>query len=156
LLRENAANLVLHATADCGFNIWCLHFQVACAKGLSQAPAHIALFWGIGLVFVANPTTLQVAMTPEKLYQKVLPSVRRLDVESQSGEECVGSARIGRRCRSDSLARRRRRASVWAVCADGQRVRVIGCIHLDALRDLTLLKLEKPLMLSAEVTLEWL
>jgi S1-C subfamily serine protease len=35
--------------------------------------------------------------------------------------------------------------SVWAVFANGQRVRVIGCIDHDSLRDVALLKLEKRL-----------
>jgi S1-C subfamily serine protease len=90
---------------------------------------------------------LQAALTPEKLYQKVLPPVMTLEVESQNGEKFVGSAVLAR---ADDVAVTAwhvvaNARSVWAVFADGQREKVIGCIHQDALRDLALLKLEKPL-----------
>jgi S1-C subfamily serine protease len=98
------------------------------------------------LIFAANPTRLQAALTPEKLYQKVLPSVMTLEVESQSGEKFVGSAVLAM---ADDVAVTAwhvvaNARTVWAVFADGQRVKVIGCIHQDALRDLALLKLERP------------
>lgn len=107
---------------------------------------HLAIFWGVGLVFAFNPARLQAALTPEKLYQRVLPSVMTLEVESQSGEKFVGSAVLAM---ADDVgvtawhvvANAR---TVWAVFADGQRIKVTGCIHQDALRDLALLKLERP------------
>lgn len=107
---------------------------------------HLALAWGIFLVFAANPTKLPAALTPEKLYQTVLPSVMTLEVECQSGEKFVGSAVLAR---ADDVAVTAwhvvaNARTVWAVFADGQRVKVIGCIHQDALRDLALLKLERP------------
>ena len=85
-------------------------------------------------------------MTPEKLYHKVLPSVMTLEVESQNGEKFVGSAVLAL---ADDVAVTAwhvvaNARSVWAVYADGQRVKVTGCIHQDAVRDLALLKLEKP------------
>ena len=69
-----------------------------------------------------------------------------LEVESQSGEKLVGSAVLAR---ADDVAVTAwhvvaNARTVWAVFADGQRVKVIGCIHQDALRDLALLKLERP------------
>jgi S1-C subfamily serine protease len=107
---------------------------------------HLALCLGGCLVFMANPTRLQAALTPEKLYQKVLPSVMTLEVESQSGEKFVGSAVLAR---ADDVAVTAwhvvaNARTVWAVFADGQRMKAIGCIHQDALRDLALLKLERP------------
>ena len=115
-------------------------------RSVMTMKSHRALGLVVCLVFAANPTRLQAALTPEKLYQKVLPSVMTLEVESQSGEKFVGSAVLAL---ADDVA-----VTAWhvvadartvcAVYADGQRVKVVGCIHQDALRDLALLKLEKP------------
>jgi len=107
---------------------------------------HLALGWGICLVFAANPTSLSAALTPEKLYQRVLPSVMTLEVENQSGEKFIGSAVLAL---ADDVAVTAwhvvaNAQTVWAVFADGQRLKVIGCIHQDASRDLALLKLERP------------
>jgi len=108
--------------------------------------SHLALGLVVCLVFAANPTRLPAALTPEKLYQKVLPSVMTLEVESQCGEKFVGSAVLAL---ADDVAVTAWHVvadarTVWAIYADGQRVKVIGCIHQDASRDLALLKLEKP------------
>ena len=108
--------------------------------------SQLALGFMVWMAFAANPTTLHAALTPEKLYQKVLPSVMTLEVESQSGEKFIGSAVVAL---ADDVAVTAWHVvadarSVWAVYADGQRVKVIGCVHQDALRDLALLKLEKP------------
>ena len=70
-----------------------------------------------------------------------------LEVKNQSGESFVGSAVLAL---ADDVALTAWHVvadahSVWAVFADGQRVKVIGCIDHDGLRDLALLKLEKPL-----------
>lgn len=99
----------------------------------------------VWLALAVTPTALLAELTPEKLYQKVLPSVMTLEVESQSGEKFVGSAVLAL---ADDVA-----LTVWhvvadarsvsAVFADGQRVKVIGCIQHDGVRDLALLKLEK-------------
>ncbi len=107
---------------------------------------HLAICWVVGLLFAVNPTGLQAALTPEKLYQKVLPSVMTLEVESQSGERFVGSAVLAR---ADDVAVTAWHVVadarvVWAVFADGQRMKVTGCLHQDASRDLALLKLERP------------
>ena len=115
-------------------------------RKLMTGRSHLALFLGVGLIFASNPTTLQAAMTPEKLYHKVLPSVMTLEVESQNGEKFVGSAVLAL---ADDVAVTAwhvvaNARSVWAIYADGQRVKVTGCIHQDAVRDLALLKLEKP------------
>src|ERR1039458_7346831 len=108
--------------------------------------SHLAFCLVACLVFAVNPTRLQAALTPEKLYQKVLPSVMTLEVECQSGEKFLGSAVLAL---ADDVAVTAWHVvadarTVWAVYADGQRVQVIGCIQHDALRDLALLKLEKP------------
>lgn len=68
-----------------------------------------------------------------------------LEVENQIGEKFVGSAVLAL---ADDAALTAWHVvadarSVWAVFADGQRVKVIGCIHHDGARDQALLKLEK-------------
>lgn len=88
------------------------------------------MFWlSLGLALAVTPG-LHAALTPEKLYQKVLPSVMTLEVENQTGEHFVGSAVLA--LANDVavtawhvVADAR---SVWAVFADGQRGRVTGCI----------------------------
>jgi hypothetical protein len=105
-------------------------------------------FWlGLWLVNACAPAGLHAALTPEKLYQKVLPSVMTLEVKSQSGEKFIGSAVLAL---ADDVALTAWHVvadarSVSAVFADGQRVNVIGCIDYDGGRDLALLKLEKQL-----------
>ena len=106
------------------------------------------IFWlGLWLAFAASPAGLHAALTPEKLYLKVLPSVMTLEVETQSGEKFIGSAVLAL---ADDVALTTWHVvadarSVWAVFADGQRVKVTGCIDHDDGRDLALLKLEKHL-----------
>ena len=106
------------------------------------------LFWfSAWLVLLGQPAGLHAELRPEKLYQKVLPSVMTLEVENQTGERFVGSAVLAL---ADDIA-----LTAWhvvadarSVCAyfsDGQCVRVIGCIDRDGPHDLALLKLEKPL-----------
>lgn len=102
---------------------------------------------GLWLAGAVAPEGLCAALTPEKLYQKVLPSVMTLEVESQSGERFVGSAVLAL---ADDIAMTAWHVvadarSVWAVFANGQRVEVIGCIDHDGGRDVALLKLEKRL-----------
>jgi hypothetical protein len=104
------------------------------------------IFWlGLWLVNACAPAGLHAALTPEKLYQKVLPSVMTLEVKSQSGEKFIGSAVLAL---ADDVVLTAWHVvadarSVCAVFADGQRVNVIGCIDYDGERDLALLKLEK-------------
>jgi len=106
------------------------------------------VFWlGLWLTLAVTPAGLQAALTPERLYQKVLPSVMTLEVENQSGERFIGSAVLAL---ADDVAVTTWHVvadarSVWAVFADGQRVKVVGCIDHDPVRDLALLKLEKQL-----------
>ena len=106
------------------------------------------IFWlGLWLVNACAPAGLHAALTPEKLYQKVLPSVMTLEVKSQSGEKFIGSAVLAL---ADDVVLTAWHVvadarSVCAVFADGQRVNVIGCIDYDGGRDLALLKLEKRL-----------
>jgi S1-C subfamily serine protease len=90
---------------------------------------------------------LSAALTPEKLYQKVLPSVMTLEVENQTGEKFIGSAVLAL---ADDTALTTWHVvadarSVWAVFANGQRVKVIGCIDHNCSRDVALVKLEKQL-----------
>jgi len=106
------------------------------------------IFWlGLCLLNACAPAGLQAALTPEKLYQKVLPSVMTLEVISQSGEKFIGSAVLAL---ADDVVLTAWHVvadarSVCAVFADGQRVNVIGCIDYDGGRDLALLKLEERL-----------
>ncbi len=106
------------------------------------------IFWlSLWLVSACAPAKLHAALTPEKLYVKVLPSVMTLEVESQSGEKFVGSAVLAL---ADDVALTAWHViadarSVWAVFADGQRVEVTGCIDFDGARDVALVRLEKRL-----------
>ena len=106
-------------------------------------------FWLVFLAtFVVVPVGLRAALTPEKLYQRVLPSVMMLEVENQRGERFIGSAVLAL---TDNVAVTTWHVvddarSVWAVFADGQRVKVLGCIDHDNWHDLALLKLEKPML----------
>ena len=106
------------------------------------------IFWlGLWLVNACAPAGLHAALTPEKLYQKVLPSVMTLEVKSQSGEKFIGSAVLAL---ADDVVLTAWHVvadarSVCAVFADGQRANVIGYIDYDGGRDLALLKLEKRL-----------
>ena len=109
--------------------------------------SHRILWLGFWLVNACTPAGLHAALTPEKLYQKVLPSVMTLEVNSQSGEKFIGSAVLAL---ADDVVLTAWHVvadarSVCAVFADGQRVNVIGCIDYDGGRDLALLKLEKRL-----------
>jgi len=103
-------------------------------------------FWlGICVAFVAAPGGLRASWTPEKLYKKVLPSVMTLEVEDQNGERFVGSAVLAL---ADDVALTAWHVvadarSVWAVFADGQRVKVIGYLDHDGPRDAALLKLDQ-------------
>lgn len=108
---------------------------------------HRILWLSLWLVGASTPAGLHAALTPEKLYRKVLPSVMTLEVENQSGEKFVGSAVLAL---ADDVALTAWHViadarSVWAVFADGQRVKVTGCIDYDGVRDVALLKLEKRL-----------
>jgi len=108
---------------------------------------HRILRLGAWLAFVAGAPESPAALTPEALYQKVLPSVMTLEVENKNGEKFVGSAVLAL---ADDTALTAWHVvadahSVWAVFADGQRVKVTGCIDHDSVRDLVLLKLEKRL-----------
>jgi hypothetical protein len=114
-------------------------------KELMTLELHRILWLTIWLATAVTPQGLHAALTPEKLYQKVLPSVMTLEVESQSGERFVGNAVLAL---ADDAALTAWHVvadarSVWAVFADGQRVAVTGCIDYDGVRDLALLKLEK-------------
>jgi len=108
---------------------------------------HRILWLGLWLVNACASAGLHAALTPEKLYQKVLPSVMTLEVKSQSGEKFIGSAVLAL---ADDVVLTAWHVvadarSVCAVFADGQRVNVIVCIEYDRGRDLALLKLEKRL-----------
>lgn len=114
-------------------------------RNLGKVKLHQAFRLGLWLALAVTPAAWPAELAPEKLYQKVLPSVMTLDVESQSGEKFLGRAVLV--LADDAVltawhvvadAR-----SVWANFADGQRVKVIGCIDQDVVRDLALLKLEK-------------
>lgn len=112
---------------------------------LVKVKLHQIFRLSVWLTLTVNLKAGTAALTPEKLYQKVLPSVMTLEVESQSGEKFIGSAVLAL---ADDVALTAWHVvadarSVCAVFADGQRVKVIGCIQQDGLRDQALLKLEK-------------
>jgi S1-C subfamily serine protease len=98
-------------------------------------------------IIIVVPFNLLADSKPEKIYRKVLPSVMTLEVENFAGERFVGSAVLAL---ADDIAITAWHVvsdacSVWAVFADGRRVKVEGCVNIDGKRDLALLKLEKPL-----------
>jgi S1-C subfamily serine protease len=108
---------------------------------------HRICWLGLWLTCAGTLEQAQAALAPEKLYQKVLPSVMTLEVENQSGQRFVGSAVLAR---ANDVALTAWHViadarSVWAVFADGQRLKVIGCIDHNGGRDLAILKLEKRL-----------
>jgi len=112
-----------------------------------SANSHRAFCLVLWLTLAILPVGLSAALTPEKLYQKALPSVMSLEVENQKGERFVGSAVLAR---GDDVVLTTWHVvadarSVWAVFADGQRLKVIGCIDRDSWRDVALLKLERGL-----------
>src|ERR1051326_3272118 len=99
------------------------------------------------LVLAAGPLDSFAQLRPESIYQKALPSVMTLEVENEAGERFVGS---GGMVLADDLAVTALHVvsdarSVWATFADGERVKVTGCIDQDGEHDLALLKLEKRL-----------
>jgi len=109
--------------------------------------SHRAFWLVLWLTLASSPAGMEAALTPEKLYQRVLPSVMSLEVENQRGERFVGSAVLGL---GDDVALTTWHVVadarfVWAIFADGQRVKVIGCIDHDSGCDVALLKLERKL-----------
>jgi S1-C subfamily serine protease len=99
------------------------------------------------LALVAGPLSLSAQLKPESIYQRALPSVMTLEVENEAGERFVGSGFLAL---GDDIAVTAWHVvsdarSVWAIFADGERVKVIGCIDENGGRDLALLKLEKSL-----------
>lgn len=106
------------------------------------------IFWiGFCISLGGRLGQAQAALAPVKLYQKVLPSVMTLEVESLNGQKYVGTAVLARG-KDIALTAWHVVAdarSVWAVFADGQRVRVAGCIDHNGARDVAILKLERPL-----------
>ncbi len=112
---------------------------------LVEVKSYQTLWMGLCLACLVAPAGSYAGLTPEKLYLKTLPSVMTLEVENKSKERFVGSAVLAL---ADDVALTAWHViadahSVWAVFADGQRVRVTGCIDHDNLGDLALLKLEK-------------
>ena len=121
--------------------------QTVSGKEQMTVRLHRILWLSLWLINAWAPAGLHAALTPERLYQKVLPSVMTLEVKSQSGEKFIGSAVLAL---ADDVVLTAWHVvadarSVCAIFADGQRVNVIGCIDHDGGRDLALLKLERPL-----------
>jgi len=122
------------------------HTELA-VNGIMSGKPHRAFWLVASLIVGILPLGSRAALSPEKLYQKALPSVMSLEVENQKGEKFVGSAVVAL---ADDVA-----FTTWhlvadartvsAVFADGQRAKVIGCIDHDSGRDVALLKLEKKL-----------
>jgi S1-C subfamily serine protease len=90
---------------------------------------------------------LSAGPKPEKIYRRLLPAVMTLEVENFAAQHFVGSAVLGL---GDDIAITAWHVvsdarCVWAVFADGERIKVTGVIDYDGKRDLALLKLEKAL-----------
>lgn len=99
------------------------------------------------LACMAHPARLRAETKPEKVYRKILPSVMTLEVENMAGERFVASGVLAL---ADDVAVTAWHVvsdarAVWAVFADGRRMKATGCIDQDGDRDLALIKLEKPL-----------
>jgi S1-C subfamily serine protease len=99
------------------------------------------------LAVAASPGNALAELKPEQLYRKTLPSVMTLEVQNLAGERYVGTAVLAL---ADDIAITAWHVvddarCVWATFADGQRVKVVGCIDKDRARDLALVKLEKAL-----------
>ena len=120
--------------------------SVAMSGGI-QMVEHLQRMVRCGFVaaFLAGIFGFSVEASPQKIYQKALPSVMTLEIENQVGDKFVGTAVMAL---ADDVAvtawhvvcdARR----VWATFADGTRVRVVGCIDKDGEKDLALLKLER-------------
>jgi hypothetical protein len=105
-------------------------------------------FWvGAFCTWFLAPSELVAESKPERIYRKVLPAVMTLEVDNLAGERYIGSAVLAL---GDDVAITAWHVvsdarSVWAIFADGTRLRVKGCIDRDSQRDLALLKLERPL-----------
>ena len=123
-------------------------FGSRCASNLVPVKVQQIFLVGFWLAGAAAPSGLHAELSPEKLYKKVLPSVMTLEVESQSGEKFVGSAvlALADDCALTAWHVVADARTVWAVFADGQRVRVVGYLDQDDRRDVALLKLEKPML----------
>jgi S1-C subfamily serine protease len=97
------------------------------------------------VAFMASFPFLRAKLKPETIYRKISPSVMTLTIENKAGERFVGSGFIAL---ADDLAITAWHLiadarSVWATFADGQRVKVIGCVDQNPEGDLALIRLEK-------------
>src|SRR5262245_42866201 len=108
----------------------------------------LKLFVGCGVVMaLIVGVFLHAKLKPETIYRRLSPSVMTLTIENKAGERFVGSAFVAL---ADDLAITAWHLiadarSVWATFADGQRMKVNGCVDRSAERDLALIKLEKPM-----------
>jgi S1-C subfamily serine protease len=105
------------------------------------------LICSAALATAANPVAVRAELKPEQLYRRALPSVMTLEIQNVAGERFVGTAVLAL---ADDIAITAWHVvddaiCVWATFSDGQRVKVIGCIDKDGVRDLALIKLEKAL-----------
>jgi S1-C subfamily serine protease len=99
------------------------------------------------LALVAGASFLHAELKPERIYQRVLPSIMTLEVETEAGERFIGTGFLAL---ADDVA-----VTAWhvlsdarrvrAIFADGERVDVIGCIDKNPAHDVALLKLQKRL-----------
>jgi S1-C subfamily serine protease len=99
------------------------------------------------LALAAFASALLADSKPEKIYRKVLPAVMTLEVENNQGDRFVGSGVLAL---GDDLVLTAWHVvwdarTVWATFANGERVKVVGCIDKDGERDLAVLKLERKL-----------
>lgn len=102
---------------------------------------------GLWLTLAILPARSQTKLTPEQIYKKLLPSVMMLEVERQPGTKFFSTAFI---VLEDDVALTAWHSvvgasSVWAFFANGEKVKATGCIDYDVVRDLALIKLDKPM-----------
>jgi hypothetical protein len=110
-----------------------------------QWPIRLGFVSAFVSAFLAGVFNASSEPSPQKIYQKALPSVMTLEIENQVGDKFVGTAVLA--LASDVAVTAWHvvcdARTVWATFADGTRVKVVGCIDKDGGKDLALLKLDK-------------
>ena len=115
--------------------------QPVTREGTARSLRLLATHLGVGLAVVATVA----AMPPEQIYERVLPSVATLSVETRSGRREVGTAFVVQESGVAATAWHlvRDAVRVTARFADQQVVEVTGVVDFDELSDLALVRLKR-------------
>jgi S1-C subfamily serine protease len=105
---------------------------------------NLSVWLTVILAVLAMPGLLFAELKPEKIYQKVLPSVMTLEVENDAGQRFIGTGFL---TIAEDIA-----VTAWHVVSDARQVRatfsdgeqasVVGFISKDAAHDIALIKLQ--------------